>query len=101
MVRKNDGEAIHAMAVDISSSGMRLKLDGPCRLNRDDQVTVQVELLDQPDQAFSAWGLGRVSYLGDGVAGIQLFGGEFDPESAAGAAPDQGGPKGGESGIDS
>lgn len=78
MVRKAGGETIHAMAVDISSSGMRLKLEEHIPLTVGDEVTVDVELPDHPGKPFSAWGLGNVTYVSSIAVGIQLFGGEFD-----------------------
>lgn len=79
-LRKKDGQVIGATATDISSSGMRLQFDGPCPLALDDEITVDVELPDCPDKPFSAWGLGRVAYIARDYAGIQLFGGQFEPE---------------------
>ena len=84
-LRKKDGEVIRAIATDISSSGMRLRFAGACPLTLDDEVTVDVELPDCPDKPFSAWGLGRVAYIAPGYAGIQLFGGRFEPEPGASA----------------
>ena len=79
LIRKKSGETLRASAVNISSSGMRVCIEQePCPLQLDDEVTVEVELPDSPGKPFSAWGLGRVAYLDRAVAGIQLFGGEFD-----------------------
>ena len=79
ILKRRSGECVHAIATDISSSGMRLRFDAPCDLKYDDEVVVEVELPECPDRAFSSWGLGRVAHLGNGTAGIQLFGGEFGP----------------------
>lgn len=80
LVRKANGETLHATAVDISSSGMRLLCpDGFCALTPGENVTVDVELPERPDKPFSAWGLGRVAHIDSGDAGIQLFAGHFDP----------------------
>lgn len=79
-LRKNDGAVIRATATDISSSGMRLRFTNECPVALDDEITVEVELPDCPDKAFSAWGLGRVAYIAPGYAGIQLFGGHFEPD---------------------
>lgn len=79
-LRKKDGAVIQATAVDISSSGMRLRFGQHCPLLLHEEVTVDVELPDQSDKPFSAWGLGRVAYVAGGDAGIQLFGGQFQPE---------------------
>jgi c-di-GMP-binding flagellar brake protein YcgR len=84
IVQKKNGERIRATAVDISSSGIRLRLGQPCPLDQDEEVTLEVELPEHPDKPFSSWGLGRVVYRNDGGIGIQLYGGHFDPMPAAG-----------------
>lgn len=79
-VQKANGETLHATAVNISSSGMRLLCpNGSCPFTPGEEVTVDVELLERSDQAFSAWGLGRVAHIDNGGAGIQLYGGQFEP----------------------
>lgn len=78
IVRTRNGEAVHAIAVDISSSGMRLHFAEPCRLRRDEEITVEVELPDHPGTSFSAWGVGQIAYIDGRNAGIQLLGGGFD-----------------------
>jgi PilZ domain len=79
IVRRSSGDTVHATAVNISSSGMRLHLDRPCPLSLDEEVTVQVALPEYPDKPFSAWGVGRVAYVDGSGAGIQLYAGHFDP----------------------
>jgi hypothetical protein len=79
IVQRKSGETILATAVDISSSGLRLRFDAPCALVLDEEVTVDVELREHADRPFSAWGLGRVAYLDADAAGIQLFDSQFDP----------------------
>jgi len=80
LVRKVNGETVHATAVEISSSGMRLLcLDPSCPLASGEEVTVDVELPERPDKPFSAWGSGKVAYIDGGGTGIQLCGGHFDP----------------------
>jgi c-di-GMP-binding flagellar brake protein YcgR len=81
-VRKKGGETIQAKAVDISSSGMRLRLGGGCPLGLDEEVTVEVQLPDGADRPFSSWGLGRVAHIDSNGAGIQLYGGQFNPISS-------------------
>jgi PilZ domain len=80
LVRMANGETVHATAVNISSSGMRLLCPNRCcPLTPGEAVTVDVELPDRPDQPFSSWGLGRVAHVDGGDAGIQLYGGHFEP----------------------
>jgi PilZ domain len=81
IVRKASGETVRATAVDISSSGMRLCLEKGTVLVVGEQVTVDVELPELPHKPWSAWGFGRVAYVDATGAGIQLFGGQFDPLS--------------------
>jgi hypothetical protein len=78
IVRAAGGRAIHATAVDISSSGMRLRFPEPCALVEGEEITVEVELPEHPDKSFSAWGVGRIAYIDAQGAGIQLLGGEFE-----------------------
>lgn len=80
VVRKSNGNTLRATAVDISSSGMRLLCPNrSCPLTPGEEVTVDVELPEGPDKPFSAWGFGRVAHVNGGGAGIQLYGGHFDP----------------------
>ncbi len=80
LIRKSNGETLHATAVDISSSGMRLLCPNrSCALTPGEEVTVDVELPERPDKPFSVWGIGRVAHIDGGGAGIQLYGGHFDP----------------------
>ncbi len=78
IVRTQSGTAIHATAVDISSSGMRLCFSESCPLARGEELTVEVELPDCPDKPFSSWGVGRIAYVDGHGAGLQLLGGQFD-----------------------
>ena len=78
IVRTKDGAAVHATALDISSSGMRLRFAGLCPLARGEEITVEVELPEWPDKSFSAWGVGRIAYVDGNGAGIQLLGGQFE-----------------------
>lgn len=86
-VRNKNGDAIHATALDISSSGMRLRFGQPCALARGEEITVEVELPEYPDKSFSAWGVGRIAYIDERGAGIQLLGGQFDTEALPEATP--------------
>jgi YD repeat-containing protein len=85
IVRTKNGEATHAMARDISSSGMKLHFAEPSRLAQGEEITVEVELAEYPDRPFSSWGVGRIAYVDSSGAGVQLLGGQFDP----GSSPDQ------------
>ncbi|MGB6947324.1 MAG: PilZ domain-containing protein [Bryobacteraceae bacterium] len=78
IVQKKNGETILATAVNISSSGMRLRFDQPCPLSPGEEVTVDVELRERLDKPFSAWGFGRVAHVDAEGAGIELQGGQFD-----------------------
>jgi len=78
LVRRKSGETIHATAVDISSSGMLLHIEPPFLLNLEEEVTVEVELPQDPDKPFSSWGVGRVAHIDGHRTGIQLCAGNFD-----------------------
>jgi PilZ domain len=78
IVRRTGGQTVRLRAVDISASGMRLNFGSePSPLALDEEVTVEIEREAEPGQPPWNWGLGRVAYIGDGCAGIQLFGGRF------------------------
>jgi len=80
IVRRRSGETLALRALDISGSGMRLCWEGqPAALALDEEVTVEIELAAEPDQPLWNWGLGRVAYIREGCAGIQVYGGQFDP----------------------
>ena len=79
IVHKNNGEAIHATAANISGGGMFLHVEQPSGLCMGDPVTVDVELPDDSDKAFAAWGLARVVRLTGSHFGIQLSAGTFEP----------------------
>jgi hypothetical protein len=79
IVHKNSGEAIHATAANISGGGMLLHVEQPSGLSIGDPVTVDVELPDDRDKPFAAWGLARVVRLTGGYFGIQLSAGTFGP----------------------
>ena len=80
IVRKSSGETLSATAANISGGGMLLHVEGPSGLRIGDAVTVQVELPDDPDKPFAAWGLAKVVRFTDNHFGIQLSAGTFDPE---------------------
>lgn len=78
VIRRESGETVRGMATNISSSGMRLCLEEGWQLGLHENVAVEIELPEHTERRFSSWGLGRIAYLDDNCAGIQLFGGEFE-----------------------
>ena len=87
IVRKNSGEIIRATAANISGGGMLLHVEQPSSFRIGEAVTVQVELPDDPDKPFAAWGLAKVVRFNDSYFGIQLSAGVFDPGSDPGSDP--------------
>ncbi|HTR39472.1 MAG TPA: PilZ domain-containing protein [Bryobacteraceae bacterium] len=83
LLRKENGESVYATAIDISSSGMRLQIDGPASLELNEVVTVELELPDQPEKPFSSWGIGRVAHLDSTRMGVELSAGRFAGSGAA------------------
>ena len=81
IIHKAHGEPVSATAVDISSSGMFVRLERPDSFHLHETVTVEVELRDHADKPFSPWGIGRVVRLEGKRVAIKLAGGSFD-ESA-------------------
>jgi PilZ domain len=79
IVRRKSGEQVRLRAMDISGSGMRLCFEGqPPALALDEEVTIEIELAADPDEPLWNWGFGRVAYMREGCAGIQVYGGQFD-----------------------
>jgi len=81
MVHKNSGETIPATAVNISSAGMLLHVGQPSRFSVGEEVTVEVELPDNPGQPFSSWGVAKIVHIDGCRFGIQLDAGTFDPQN--------------------
>jgi hypothetical protein len=77
MVQKSNGERVPAMAANISSAGMLLRVDQPSFLRVGEEVSVEVELPDEPSQPFSVWGIARVVRIEGGDFGIHLQAGAF------------------------
>ena len=84
IVHKNSGEAIRATAANISGRGMLLHVEQPSGLCIGDPVTVDVELPDDHDKPFAAWGLAKVVRFTGSHFGIQLSAATF------GQSPDPG-----------
>jgi len=79
VIRKKSGQAVPATAVDLSSSGARLLIDPPGRLEVGEDVTIEVELSEDRDQPLFVWAAGKVVYIRGSASGIQLHGGHFHP----------------------
>jgi hypothetical protein len=80
IIHTGGGKAIRAIATNISSFGMLLRIDQPSTLAMDEQVTVEIELPDDPDKPFSSWGVARVAHIDGAYFGIQLSAGTFESE---------------------
>jgi hypothetical protein len=83
-IHTKSGQSSTAKAVNISSSGMLLQLPQPFSLNPGDEVTVEVDLPDEPDKALASWGLGTVVRLDGLGSAVHLSAGHFDWESQFG-----------------
>jgi c-di-GMP-binding flagellar brake protein YcgR len=79
IVHRN-GEDLTAHAVNISASGMLLTLEPPSSLRLDEEVSVDVELPDDPSKPLSSWGIGKVIREDRGSFAIQIFAGMFNPD---------------------
>ena len=79
IVHKHSGETISATAANISGGGMFLHVEQPSGLSIGDPVTVDVELPDDPDRPFAAWGIAKVVRFTGSHFGIQLSAGTFGP----------------------
>ena len=76
-VRNAAGEIFSASVIDISSSGMLLHVGQPAPVKLGEEVTVEVELPDDPDRALSIWGLAKVVRVDGPRSAIQLAAGNF------------------------
>jgi hypothetical protein len=79
-VRHGHGERIAGVVVDISSSGVAVRLDRPYPFQVGDTLTVEVEFSGHADKPIPHWGVARVVRLdGDRIA-MQLAAASFgDP----------------------
>ena len=77
VIHRHAGGPISATAVDISSSGMLVRLDQPMPFCLDEAVEVELELPAASDQPFSHWGMGRVVRLDGERSAIELRAGKF------------------------
>ncbi len=77
IIRRECGEPIPGVADDISTSGMLVHMDQPASFRLGEDVTVEVELPDDSDLAFSRWGIGRVVRVDREHSAIQLTAGSF------------------------
>jgi len=76
-VRNAQGKIFSATVIDISSSGILLHVGEPAPLRLGEEVTVEVELPDDPDQALSVWGLAQVVRMDGPRSAIRLSAGNF------------------------
>jgi hypothetical protein len=76
-IRRESGEPVPALVSDISSSGLLVRLDGPCPFQVGEDLTVQVELPGQSGKALSRWGLAKVVRLDGDACAMHLSAGSF------------------------
>jgi hypothetical protein len=76
-VHKDGGGSIGAMASNISSAGMLLRVERPSDLREGERVTVDVELPAKPGAPFSAWGAATVVRVDGGIFAVHLEAGTF------------------------
>jgi hypothetical protein len=88
-VRKANGEAVLATSVNVSSSGILLAVEQSSRFEMGEQVTVEIDLPDDPEKAFSVWGVGRVVRVDTQRSAIQLDAGSFHDLRLGGECADR------------
>jgi hypothetical protein len=86
-VRKDGGEPIPATVLNISASGILLRLGGRILLEPGEAVTVEVELPGDSDKPLSPWGIGRIVRVDGDRSAIQLCAGSFHPLPAQPETP--------------
>lgn len=80
IVHTSNGRTIPARATNISSYGMLLHIEQSSALAVDEQVTVEIELPNDPEKTFSSWGVARVVRIDGSNLGVQLYAGTFDSD---------------------
>lgn len=80
IVRRGDGGGMTAAARNISDTGMSLDVAEPAALSVGEEVTVEVELEDDPERAFSTWGVAKIVRKDSCNLGIQFYAGTFELE---------------------
>jgi hypothetical protein len=80
IVHRSGGADIPALAVNISASGMLLKCDTPSTFNLDEELTVDVELPDDPTKPLSTWGVAKVVRANGCQFAVEIFAGMFNPD---------------------
>jgi len=86
IVHRESGDSIEATAANLSSGGMLLHVEPPAELSLGEAVTVDVELPDEPDKPFTAWGLAKIVRSDGCYFGLLLCAGTFESEDQV--APD-------------
>jgi hypothetical protein len=76
-VHKDGGGSIAAMASNISSAGMLLRVERPSDVREGERVTVEVELPADPGAPFSLWGAATVVRIDASMCAVHLGAGTF------------------------
>ncbi len=79
-VLRSGGASIAADALNISASGMLLTVGEEADLRVGEEVTFEMELQDDPEQAFSKWGVAKIVRRAGSNLGIHLCAGTFELE---------------------
>lgn len=77
IVHRDGGGSLAAMAANISSAGMLLRVERPSDFHQGEQVTVEVELPANPGPPFSAWGAATVVRVDGSMFAVHLEAGTF------------------------
>ncbi len=75
-IHKASGEIVSATSVNISSSGVLLKVS-PDGFKIGEEVTIELDLPNEPEKALAVWGVGRVVRVDSEGSAIQLDAGSF------------------------
>ena len=78
ILRLSDSDETYpALTVNISSSGLLLKLMGACPFEVGDHVVCEVALPNSPNEALATWGVGHVVRVDETRTAIELRSGIF------------------------
>ena len=76
-VTRKDGETVSAESVNVSSSGLLLRVEEPFRFRPGEEVTIELELASDEDKPLTSWGLAKVVRVDERLSAIQLSAGTF------------------------
>jgi len=79
IVRDASGQTARATVVNISSSGILVKVEEPLAFAPADEVMIEVDLPDDPEKPLPAWGIAKVVRVEGSRIAVELTSAGFHP----------------------